>query len=70
MTKKITAVLLAIIGICLFGKHKGKHDENKQQNENNIKQVKSSRRIKNNIEKLNADERANYYNELLNNADR
>lgn len=70
MTKKITAVLLAIIGIFLFGKHKGKQNEKNKQNENSIKQVKSSRRIKNSVEKLNADERANYYNELLNNADR
>jgi hypothetical protein len=70
MIKKLGALILAILAIFFAGKHKGKQDAKNKQNKKDIEQVRSSRRIRQAVGKLNASERAKYYSELLNNADR
>ena len=69
MIEKIGAVFLFIIAIFGYGKFKGRQDEKNKQNEENIEQVKSSRKIKSNIEKLDANQRIELYSKLLDNAD-
>jgi hypothetical protein len=70
MIKKLGALILAILAIFFVGKQKGKQDAKNEQNKKDIKQVQSSRRIRQAINELDTTERAKYYSELLNNADR
>ena len=70
MIKKLGALILAILAIFFVGKQKGKQDVKNEQNKKDIKQVQSSRRIRQAINELDTTERAKYYSELLNNADR
>ncbi len=44
MIKKITAVILSILGIFLFGKFKGKQNEKNKQNKEVIKKIRATRK--------------------------
>ena len=44
MIKKITAVILSVLGIFLFGKFKGKQNEKNKQNKEVIKKIRATRK--------------------------